>query len=99
MTHKPTTARIQELQNEPRALIGTDEGTHDTPVHFRLYTEITGAPYAVKSCGYSNGTRTTVKEALTQTNGHIRLFPLEIARISALRSELQRLQREVANTN
>jgi hypothetical protein len=89
--------RIEEIKAEPRALIGTDEGTHGTPTYYRIYEEITGERYAVKSFAGRNGTRWTVEEAEDNTDGRIKMFRGEMARMSALRAELRKLEEEVRN--
>lgn len=89
--------RIEEIKAEPRALIGTDEGTHATPTNYRIYEEITGERYAIKSFARNNGTRWTVEEAEDNTDGRIKMFRGEMARMSALRAELRKLEEEIRN--
>ncbi len=97
MSKSEITARIAEIKSESRALIGTDEGTHNKPTLFRIYEEITGERYAVKSFGGNNGTRWTVEEAEDNTEGRIRMFRGEMSRMSALRAELRKLEEELSN--
>ena len=97
MSKSEITERIAEIKSESRALIGTDEGTHSKPTMFRIYEEITGERYAVKSFSNNNGTRWTVEEAEDNTEGRIKMFRGEMARMSALRSELRRLEEELKN--
>lgn len=87
--------RIEQIKAEPRALIGTDEGTHAQPTLYRIYEEITGERYAIKSFAHSNGTRWTVEEAEHNTDGRIKMFRGEMARMSALRTELRKLEHEI----
>ncbi len=89
--------RIDEINAEPRALIGSDEGTHGKPTSHRIYEEISGERYAIRSHGNSNGTRWTVEEANDETEGRIRMFRGEMARMSALRRELRSLEKELRN--
>lgn len=86
-----TQKRIDEIKSEPRALIGTDEGTHVKPTTYRLYEEISGERYAVKSFGGATISRCTVADA-DETDGRIRMFPGEMTRMATLRAELRRLE-------
>lgn len=87
--------RIKEIKAEPRALVGSDQGTHGTPLNHSIYEEITGERYAVESFGGANGTRCSETEAEAATNGRLRNFPNETARIRGLQDELKRLERKL----
>lgn len=84
--------RIKEIEAEPRALVGSDQGTHSTPLNHSVYEEITGERYAVASFGGANGSRCTEAEAKAETNGRLRDFPGETARIRGLQRELAKLR-------
>lgn len=89
------TKRIKEIEAEPRALVGSDEGTHGTPENHRVYEEITGERYAVYSFGGASGSRCTEQSAIDDTKGTIRSFPNETARIRSLQAELARLRKQL----
>lgn len=93
---KDLTKRIKEIEAEPRALIGSDSGTHGKPDQHNIYEEISGERYATYSYANSNATRCTVEQAEADTNGRIRMFTGEIARMAGLRRELAQLKRELA---
>lgn len=88
--------RIKEIEAEPRALIGTDEGTHGKPGNHRLYEEIGGTRYATYSFAGSNATRCTVEQAEADTDGRIRMFDGEIGRMADLRRELSYAKKRLA---
>ncbi len=92
-------ARIKEITAEPRALIGSDSGTHGKPDKHNLYEEISGERYATYSFANNNATRCTIEQAEADTNGRIRMFSGEIARMAGLRRELAKLKRELAEVN
>lgn len=96
MTIAQIKARIAELEATPRSLVGSDEGTHGTPLNHRLYEEITGERYAVESFAGSNGTRITEEEARENTNGDIKYFSNETQHIRGLASELRQLKKLLA---
>ncbi len=87
--------RIAELEATPRALVGSDEGTHSEPLNHRLYEEITGERYAVASFANSNGSRINVDEAHDDTKGSIRYFPVATAEIREKANELRELRKQV----
>lgn len=89
-------ARIKEITAEPRALIGSDGGTHGKPDCHNLYEEISGERYATYSFANSNASRCTIEQAEADTNGRIRMFTGEINRMASLRRELAQLKRELA---
>lgn len=89
--------RIKELEAEPRALVGSDQGTHGTPLNHSIYEEITGERYAVKSFSGASGSRCTEAEAQAATEGRLRTFPNETARIRGLQLELIQLRKKLAN--
>lgn len=89
--------RIKELEAEPRALVGSDEGTHSKPLNHRLYEEITGERYAVASFSGSNGTRCTEQSAYEDTEGRVIVFHKETSRIRGLQLELIQLRKKLAN--
>ena len=74
-------AEIADLERTPRQLVGSDEGTHGTPLNHRVYEEITGERYATASFGGSNATRCTEQSAIDDTNGRIVKFPSATAEI------------------
>lgn len=90
---KTTTERIAELEATPRALIGSDEGTHGAPTTHRLYEEITGERYAVRQFGGDNGTRCTIEDAREGTNGRIIDFPNSLSQMRAAQRELAALKK------
>jgi hypothetical protein len=92
MTAIEIKARIAELEATPRALVGTDEGTHGQPLTLRIYEEITGERYATASFAGSNATRRTEESAQADTKGRIRLFPLATAEIRRHAAELKQLR-------
>lgn len=97
MNAKQIQDRINEIKNESRALIGTDEGTHNKPTLWRIYEEISGERYAVKSFAGNNGTRWSVEEAEDLTDGRMRMFRGEMARMSSLRKELRTLEEQLTD--
>lgn len=87
--------RIATLAAEPRALIGSDEGTSSAPDSHRIYEEITGERYATYSFAGSNATRCTVESAEADTHGRIRWFRGEMRRIAGLRAELEAARKQL----
>jgi hypothetical protein len=57
-----------------RTLIATDEGTHSSPVIWRVYEEENGRRFAKRSHGGSNESEAeySVKEADEETSGRLR---------------------------
>lgn len=88
--------RIKEIEAEPRALIGSDEGTHGKPGYHRLYEEIDGNRYATYSFAGSNATRCTIEQAEADTDGRINWFNGEISRMADLRRELRDAKKRLA---
>ncbi len=95
MTREEITARIADLEATPRALVGSDEGTHGKPLNHRIYEEITGERYATASFAGSNATRCTEESAHEDTEGRIRNFPNATADIRALARELAELKKQL----
>lgn len=95
MTKTEIEKRIKQLEAEPRALVGSDEGTHGTPGNHRLYEEITGERYAVYSFGGANGGRCSEQSMHDDTEGRVIIFPNETKRIRALQTELKGLRRQL----
>ena len=91
--------RIAEIKKEPRALIGSDSGTHNKPGIHNVYEEIDGTRYATYSFAGSNATRCTVESAEQDTDGRIREFPGEKQRMAGLRRELARAVNRLAELN
>lgn len=87
--------QIKELEQSPRALVGSDEGTHGKPLSHRIYEEITGDRYATASFAGSNATRCTVQSALEDTEGRIIWFARSQAEITERQAELKRLRAEL----
>ena len=94
LTDAQITARIRELMATPRALVGSDTGTHGQPDQHSIYEEIDGARYAVYSFAGANGSRCTVEQAEADTRGRIRWFAGEQDRMAELRAELRALRQE-----
>jgi hypothetical protein len=93
MTKKEIIERIAELESTPRALVGSDEGTHGKPLHQRIYEEITGERYGTASFGGNNASRCSEKSVFDDTEGRVILFNNETARIRGLQKELQELRK------
>jgi hypothetical protein len=95
MTRKEIEKRIAELEATPRALVRCDEGTHAKPATHRVYEEITGERYGVRSFAGANGTRCTEQEAEEWTAGKLNWFKESQKDIRAAQAELKRLKKEL----
>ncbi len=89
--------RISELKATERALVGSDEGTHGKPSRIRVYEEISGERYAVYSFANGNGSRISEEEANEETEGRMRVFPNETAKIREKQTELKKLEKMLRN--
>lgn len=87
--------RIAQIEATPRALIGSDSGTHAGPQRYDLYEEISGERYAVYTFGGNNGDLRTIEEAMAETKGRIRQFETAKEDIRELRVELKNLRKEL----
>lgn len=87
--------RIKALEAEPRALVGSDAGTHGKPGLHRLYEEITGERYATYSFSGANAGRCSEQSAYDDTDGRVIIFPNETNRIRGLQRELKQLQKQL----
>jgi hypothetical protein len=87
--------RIAELAATPRALVGSDSGTHARPAVHDVYETITGERYATRSFAGANAIRVTEAEAKERTEGRIRTFPEATKEIRAKARELEELRRAV----
>ncbi len=92
LTATEISERIKELEATPRALVGSDSGTHGKPDRHDIYEEITGERYATYSFAGANATRCTEEQAKADTNGRIRIFPNATADMRAAQRELRELR-------
>jgi len=86
---------IAELEATPRALVGSDEGTHGQSINHRIYEEITGQRYALAQFNGSNWTRCTEESARKDTEGRIRIFPNATAEMREAQRELAELRKQL----
>lgn len=93
MTRSQIETRIAELEATPRALVGSDEGTHGQPLNHRLYEEITGERYATASFAGSNATRCTEESAYADTKGRVQIFPNATHDMREAQRELKELRK------
>jgi hypothetical protein len=94
MTRSQIERRISEIGQTPRAMIGSDEGTHGNPATWRIYEEITGYIYAIRAFGgAAHTTHYTVAEVEESTHGRINWFAEAKADVSRLQTELKHLRK------
>jgi hypothetical protein len=95
MTTTEIERRIAEIESTERALVGSDEGTHGKPQTYRVYEEITGERYAVRSFAGANGSRCSELEAREDTEGRLIHFPESQRGMREKQAELKRLWKEL----
>ena len=81
-------SRIAELLATPRALVGSDSGTHGKPDRHDIWLPIEGDEYSTYSFAQGNATRHPAKDAHNETPGRIREFREARKAMLALRAEL-----------
>jgi hypothetical protein len=89
-------SRIAELLATPRALVGSDSGTHGKPDRHDIWMTIEGEEYSTYSFAGGNATRHPAKDAHDETPGRIREFREARKAMLAKRAELAHARRELS---
>ena len=96
MTRQEIEKRIAELEATPRALVGSDQGTHGMPLQQSVWEEITGERYGTASFAGSNATRCSEQSVYDDTEGRVITFPNQQAEMREKQRELKELRRQSA---